>query len=174
MANIYTRRATLDDLDKIMEIINSAKQYLKESGSPQWQSGYPANNDIAKDIRAHSGYVLIVDGQVAGYSAMIIGDDPMYEVITEGSWANNRDPYATLHRVAISSQYRGQNLSSFLLSGLISLAMSQGVRNLRIDTFEKNVQIHRIAARFGFQKRGQILINDPLDPRRVAFELNIA
>ena len=36
---IYIRKATLDDLDAVYEIIENARQLLKEDGSDQWQHG---------------------------------------------------------------------------------------------------------------------------------------
>lgn len=37
MTLIYTRYATNEDLSNIMVIINEAKDFLKQSGSSQWQ-----------------------------------------------------------------------------------------------------------------------------------------
>jgi len=34
---IYLRRATLDDLQSVMTIIEQARAQLKEKGNPQWQ-----------------------------------------------------------------------------------------------------------------------------------------
>ena len=39
MSTIYLRRAKLADLDTIMEIIEEARNSLKNDGNPQWQDG---------------------------------------------------------------------------------------------------------------------------------------
>lgn len=38
---IYLRRAVLDDLNKVMMIIEQARAQLKKNGNPQWQDGHP-------------------------------------------------------------------------------------------------------------------------------------
>lgn len=136
MSLIYTRFAVNTDLPNIMHIINEAKSFLKQSGSSQWQGAYPAEETIETDIKNKYGLVLIVDNQIAGYAASIVGEEPTYKKI-DGAWKNNIDPYATFHRLVISSKYRGVHLASFMFSDLISIMASQKIRNFRIDTSRK-------------------------------------
>lgn len=173
MANIYTRPAQMSDLPVIMEIIAAAKDFLKASGSPQWQSGYPATTDIEQDIMADNAYVLLVAGQIAGYAAVIIGDEPTYHNIAHGSWQNTTAPYATIHRLALAPTFRGQHLSYFFFSNIITMVVGHGVHNLRLDTYRHNQPVQRLASHFDFVRRGEILVDEPLDPRRIAFELNL-
>lgn len=56
---IYMRKATLDDLDAVYEIIENARQLLKEDGSDQWQKGYPSKLSMQQDIEADSCYLSI-------------------------------------------------------------------------------------------------------------------
>lgn len=35
------RQTKLEDISRVMEIINQAKCYFKENGIDQWQDGYP-------------------------------------------------------------------------------------------------------------------------------------
>ncbi|RVU70482.1 MULTISPECIES: GNAT family N-acetyltransferase [Lactobacillus] len=169
---IYVRRATKNDLDQIMPIIADAKKFLKDAGSPQWQSGYPNIRTIADDIAANVGYVLCVDHQIAGYAAAIAGIEPTYQVI-KGEWQNEQDPYTTIHRMALSSHYRGMHLANFFFSNLISLQIAERIHNFRIDTFRKNEVMQHLATSNGFVERGTIEVDDPIDPSRIAFELSI-
>ena len=113
MTLIYTRYATNDDLSNIMVIINEAKDFLKQSGSSQWQGTYPDEDTILTDIKNKSALVLMVDDKVAGYAASVIGIEPTYQKIN-GEWENTNDDYATFHRLAISSKYRGMHLANFM------------------------------------------------------------
>ncbi len=79
MTLIYTRYANNHDLSEIMTIINEAKLFLKQSGSSQWQGSYPNEETIQNDIRNKCAFVLVVDNQVAGYAASIIGEEPTYQ-----------------------------------------------------------------------------------------------
>lgn len=172
MSLIYTRKANINDIANIIPIINDAKFFLKKAGSTQWQSGYPNKQTIAQDIENNVGWVLIIDRQIAGYAAVIAGIEPTYQVI-DGQWANEQDKYVTIHRMAISSKYRGMHLANYFFSSLISLQIANNIFNFRIDTFKKNAVMQHLAESNGFIARGTIKVNDPIDPERIAFELNI-
>ena len=172
MSLIYIRKAAKNDLDQIMPIIDEAKKFLKEDGNPQWQSGYPNVDAISTDIEQDAAWVLIVDQKVAGYTAVTSDPDPNYHQI-DGRWNNDLDPYVAIHRVAISNEYRGMHLASYLLSSLISLHYAEGVRNYRVDTFRRNEIVQHLFKDAGFIERGNIKNDDPIDPYRVAYELNL-
>ena len=174
MSLVFIEPAKISDLNYIMTIINSSKQFLKEAGSNQWQNGYPDENIIKEDINNGHGWILKVNGKTAGYAACIIGKDPTYANIEDGEWANDEDPYATIHRLAISGDYRGQHLSSQLMSNLISAMRVKGIENYRIDTAPINKIVQKLATSSGFKYRGIIEVdNEPIDPERVAYELNL-
>lgn len=172
MSLIYIRKAAKNDLDQIMPIIDEAKKFLKEDGNPQWQSGYPNVDAISTDIEQDAAWVLIVDQKVAGYTAVTSGPDPNYHQI-DGRWNNDLDPYVAIHRVAISNEYRGMHLASYLLSSLISLHYAEGVRNYRVDTFRRNEIVQHLVKDAGFIERETIKNDDPIDTYRVAYELNL-
>ena len=172
MSLIFTRRAQNSDVDKIVQILNDAISFLKESGSSQWQSGYPNRATVEDDIKNVCAWVLTVDNEVAGYAAVVIGRDSNYAKI-DGEWNNDVDSYATIHRIAISSKFRGMHLTQFFLSNIISLTYAQEIHNFRIDTGEKNKIVQHIATSHNFIKRGIIQVDDPINPDRLAYELNI-
>ena len=173
MSLIFTRRAQNSDVDKIVQILNDAISFLKESGSSQWQSGYPNRATVEDDIKNVCAWVVTVDNEVAGYAAVVIGREPTYADI-EGKWENNVDTYATIHRIAVSSKFRGMHLSQFFLSNIISLTYAQGIHNFRIDTSRKNKIVQHIAVSHNFIERGIIQVTeDPVDSSRIAYELNL-
>ncbi|MEJ6399917.1 GNAT family N-acetyltransferase [Nicoliella lavandulae] len=171
MAEIYVRRGTASDLDSIMQIINEAKALLKADGSPQWQDGYPYVETLQADIDNHTNFVLIVDGKVAGTATLITTPEPNYATI-DGSWKSD-DQYATIHRIAISSHYRGQHLSSYFFSNLITITTLMGVHNVRFDTHPTNKRMQAIGKRFNFSYRGITQVDEPRDSNRYAYELNL-
>lgn len=168
----YTRQAKVTDLPQILAILRDARAQLKETGSSQWQGTYPAKDDIVSDIKAQNGYVFINGRVIAGYAAVIVGDDPTYQII-DGRWQNDVDPYATLHRVCFSSTYQGQGLAKQFMACILSLQYANGIRNFRIDTSKFNQLVQHIAKQTGFSYRGVIKVTgDQENPRRRAYELN--
>ena len=172
MSTIYVRKATEKDLGSIMVIIDDAKQLLKADGSRQWQNGNPNEKIILDDIRKGCGYLLIVDEQIAGTSALMSVPDPNYEMI-DGSWKNNKAPYATIHRFAVSDKFRGMHLTGYFLSNLLSLAYSQGFRDFRVDTHEMNLRMQGLVQKFGFSYRGKIFVDPFPEGERKAYELHL-
>ena len=173
MSLIFTRRAQNSDVDKIVQILQDAITFLKKNGSTQWQSGYPNRATVEDDIKNGGAWVLTVDNEVAGYAAVVIGREPTYADI-EGKWENNVDTYATIHRIAVFSKFRGMHLSQFFLSNIISLTYAQGIHNFRIDTSRKNKIVQHIAVSHNFIERGIIQVTeDPVDSSRIAYELNL-
>ena len=111
--------------------------------------------------------------KVAGYAASVVGIEPTYQKIN-GEWKNTNDDYATFHRLAISSKYRGMHLANFMFSDLISIMVNQGIKNFRIDTSRKNQIMQHLALKNNFIERGIIMVDeDPEDPSRLAYELNL-
>lgn len=113
-----------------------------------------------------------MNNDIAGYAAVIAGIEPTYQVI-DGQWQNDQDECATIHRMAISNQYRGMHLANYFFSNLISTQVIGGINNFRIDTFKKNEVMQHLTKSNGFKQRGTIKVDDPIDPNRVAFELNL-
>lgn len=168
----YTRLATNNDLISIMKIIDNANEFLKKSGSTQWQNSYPDEESILEDIKNKSGYVFIVENKVAAYAAVIIGIEPTYQEIN-GAWKNELEDYATIHRICFSSDFQGQGLGKMFLSNIISLKYGQGISNFRVDTHKLNASMQALATHNGFEYRGIIQCNEDKDPARLAYELNL-
>ncbi len=173
MAEIYLRRAQTQDLAAIMKIIDDAKNLLKKNGSPQWQNGYPNRETFAQDIATQTNWVLINGNKVAATATLQLTPEPTYRNITQGQWQQPDEPYATIHRVTISSNYRGQGLSKLLFSNLLTVGQMQGIKNFRVDTHRNNKAMQHVVENFNFKRRGIIKVNDQNDPERLAYELNL-
>ncbi|GMA70587.1 N-acetyltransferase [Leuconostoc litchii] len=160
MPLVYMRRARVEDASAIVEIIDNARKYLKLQGMSQWQAGYPNQDTIIEDLSLERGYLLLVDGQPAGYSAILTGEDPVYTLITDGQWLNSRTDYASIHRFAILDRYRGQKLAQRFMTGILTTFYEQGYRDFRIDTHPENMPMQAVIIGNGFEKRGVVHINE--------------
>ena len=95
------RIATISDINRIMDIIRQAQEYLRNKGVDQWQDNYPNLNIIRDDIEKRKGYVLEKDGQVVAIVAISFSDEKTYEKIYEGKWITENE-YAVIHRIAVT------------------------------------------------------------------------
>lgn len=169
MPAIFVRPGVVKDVPAILEIIASARQFLGSQNIDQWQGRYPDEAAVQADIDAETNRVLVVDGQVAGTASLIDGPDPFYKRIDGAGWQGN-GPYMMIHRFALSGRVRGQQLSRFFMSNLISEAYAAGYRDLRIDTHAQNQIMQHVILGNGYQYRGIVYLDEPV-PERNAYQL---
>ncbi|KZK36240.1 GNAT family N-acetyltransferase [Lactococcus taiwanensis] len=166
---IYLRQAGPKDLRAIMAIIQEARLFLANSGSDQWQGVYPAVADIEHDFEQAQGYVLVVDQVIAGYCALIPGEDPAYTQIKNGAWSNPNLDYIAIHRIALADAFRGRALTRYLFTAIFSLMTAQGYRDFRVDTHPLNQVMQRVFEREGFIQKGLVEI----EGERLAYQLEV-
>lgn len=112
MSATYLRQATNKDLSEIKKNHWWSKSLPQKQAIDQWQNGYPAYEDLETDVNNGITYVLIVDGKIAGTAALHQGLDVNYLNIHDGEWINGvHGRYTAIHRIAMSSDFRGQHLS---------------------------------------------------------------
>lgn len=170
----YVRAATDTDLTAIMTIIEQGRAALAADQIPQWQDGYPRTSDIQQDLDANRAWVLIVDGAVAGYAALLNVADPNYAQIYQGTWdASLDDHYTSIHRIAIASGYHGQHLADFFFSNLMTLSYLQGFQQIRVDTHLANKRMQHIILKAGFTYRGIVYMDHDADDQRNAYQIKL-
>lgn len=151
----YTfRKAHIDDLNPVWEILQQAIQRRKEDGSRQWQDGYPNPQVVQNDIEKGIGYVLTDEEIVAGYSAVLINDEPAYAGI-EGQWLTNGD-FVVVHRVAISDDYLGKGLAAQILKHIEQFALDNNINSIKVDTNFDNPAMLRIFEKLGYVYCGEV------------------
>ena len=98
---------------------------------------------------------------IHGVFSFIIGEDPTYGYIENGSWLNEK-PYGTIHRMASDGTRRG------MLRECLDYCRSL-VSEIRMDTHEKNLSMQQACEHLGFQRCGVIYVADGTP--RIAYQL---
>lgn len=160
--NYQFRKADTADIPEIWDILQQAIIRRKIDGSNQWQDGYPNPEIIKKDIEKGYGYVLTEGKKTIGYCAILINDEPEYEKI-EGNWLTNSD-FVVFHRVAISENYLGQNLSKKIIDYIEDFARKNNIKSLKADTNHDNFAMMKIFEKCGFTFCGSVYFRG--SPRR--------
>ena len=145
------RQATMKDYDRMMEIFQIARLYMKEKGNPnQWKDDYPGPT-FKKEIEDEMVYVFEEDSHIYGVFMLLIGEDPTYSYIEDGQWLNDVVPYGTIHRVASDGSRRG------LFNEMVDFCRTK-IDNLRIDTHKNNKIMQKLILDYGFKYCGIIYI----------------
>ena len=155
------RKASLEELDSVMEVYAGARQFMKDHGNPnQWGTIRPSRQEIEKDIKDGNSYICEELGRIAAVFYYKKGEDPTYAQIYEGQWIDNT-PYGVVHRIA----------SSGICKGAGSFCMQWAFKqcgNVRIDTHRQNIVMQNMLKKNGFSYCGIIYIEDGNE--RLAFQ----
>ena len=150
--------AKVEQIDRIMEIYESARSFMRENGNKtQWSGGYPSEKLVRSDIDAGHLYVVLErddSDRLLGVFYFRIGSDPTYEKIYEGAWQNN-DEYGVIHRIAVSKDSHGRGVASFVFSHCFSLC-----HNIKIDTHRENLPMQRALTKNRFLPSGIIYLEN--------------
>ena len=121
------RLAVPEDFTSIMSIYAYARSFMQETGNPnQWGNHFPPEELIHNRIRDKQLFVLEENGTLHGAFAFIIGEDPTYLQIDDGSWLSDV-PYGTIHQVASDGTIHG------FFSQIVDYCWAQ-IPHLRVDT----------------------------------------
>lgn len=155
------RKSTKDDIDRILQIFEDAREFMKQTGNPnQWSGGYPPESLILQDIDNGDSYICEKDGVIVGTFYYKQGEDPTYKEIYDGQWLDNK-PYGVVHRIATAKGTRG--VGSFCLDWSFNQT-----KNIRIDTHRDNLPMQRLLTKQGFKRCGIIYLDN--GDERIAYQ----
>lgn len=150
MAQKNIRLAKEADLNRILEIYEIARQFMRSNGNPtQWNNGYPQPDLLEEDIQLNRLYVVEAEDEIKGVFVFFIGADPTYAYI-EGSWRSDT-PYGVIHRIA--------GVGGGIFPVALDFCLSQ-ISQMRIDTHENNKPMQHVVEKAGFSRRGIIYVED--------------
>ncbi len=134
---------------------------MHATGNPtQWNANYPALEDLEPDIQNGNSYVCVENDKVVATFTLIIGDEPNYQLIENGSW-RSETPYGTVHRLASDGTTKGIARACF------DFCKTQ-ISHLRVDTHKDNQPMQACFKQNGFEECGIIYVSDGTP--RIAYE----
>ena len=159
------RKTTLSDVDAAEKIYEEAKKFMRSAGNlTQWSKGSPNRESILTDISDGVSYVCEEDGDILAIFMFCVGDDATYGYIESGAWLDD-EPYAVIHRIAVSDRARGKGVASFVFAKCF-----ETFPNLKIDTHKDNVPMQNALLKAGFLRCGTIYLPD--GESRIAYQKN--
>lgn len=162
------RKAVLADGPAVEKLYQEAREFLHSQGVDQWQDGYPNGETFRADVSEGNAWVLEDQGQVVGTAYLGMGKEPTYAKIYEGTWGEEPETYAFLHRIAVAGSCKGKGAAEMFFQQLEREARARGLNVLRGDTHRDNKIMQRVMEKNGLQYRGIIYLAD--GDQRLAFE----
>lgn len=155
------RKATIEDLDTILLLIEEGRRKMIAEGNVnQWSGGRPSREMLIKDITEGVSHLVVHNGKPVATFALIEGPDPTYARIYEGEW-KNANPYYVIHRVASQAGVHG------VMRAVLDYAFTL-TDTIRLDTHEDNRTMRALLEKYAFAYCGIILLENG-DPR-LAFQ----
>ena len=96
------RKANMNDLESIMQIIKSTVEEMKTYNNTQWDENYPLEKDFVSDIKKQDLYIYEVDGEVAGFICLNYEEPEEYLGL---NWSSNKKAMV-IHRMAVNPNFR--------------------------------------------------------------------
>ena len=157
------RMAYPNEIQRIMEIIQDAKESLAQRQVDQWQDGYPDEEIIFEDILESRGYVAVEDQEIVAYAAVHKGNEAAYNEIYDGKWEHDNYMYVTFHRVAVANEAAGKGVAQTFLQGLFEGEKGPA---FRCDTHPDNLVMQHLLEKLGYHYCGKV----PIDGVRLAYQ----
>ena len=152
------RLATALDADRIFEIYEYARAYMKAHGNPhQWGDDRPEKSLTKDDIKNQRCYVMEDDGHIFACFVFTIGFEKEYEIRFP-----SKSEYGVIHRVASDGSKRN------IVSRIVDFAKKE-ISILRIETHEDNKTMQKAVEKLGFKRLGIIQLDDK--SFRILYEL---
>lgn len=164
------RKSEAKDVKGIMKIIDKAKDYLKSKGINQWQNGYPNESTIIEDIDNENSYVLTLNNEIIGTTALFFEIEKTYNNIYDGKWKTLSD-YTVIHRIAIDENLKGKNIGEEIIKEIEKITLKRNIHSIKVDTHRNNKSMRNFLKKNGFEYCGIIYIEDGSE--RLAFEKTI-
>ena len=147
------RPAKREDMGAIAAVYEAARKYMRDNGNTaQWGYSYTDAEISENDYVCGNLYVCVENGAIFGVFAFIVGEEPTYARIDNGSWGAS-GPYGTIHRLASNGTVGG------VFSRCFEFCVNR-IGEIRIDTHEDNRIMRRLISEHGFEERGTIYVRD--------------
>jgi GNAT superfamily N-acetyltransferase len=146
------RRAALNDIPQIMELITEIVPVMNAAGNFQWDAVYPNAGVFENDIKHDQLWVADDDGIVAGIAAITTDQEPEYAGV---GWDLN-ETAIVVHRLAVSIHHQGKGIAAKLMHQAEQEAISRSIKVLRIDTNSANKATRQLFPKLGYEFAGEI------------------
>lgn len=147
------RKATLNDIDSIIEITRACARYMIARNIFQWNEHYPNRAPFENDVKRDELYVLEVENTIIGCIAISIVMDNEYVPI---KWLTPNENNIYIHRLAIYPKHQGNGYAQELMNFAEKFSIEKNYTSVRLDTFSQNNRNQKFYELRGYQKLGDI------------------
>lgn len=160
---LQIRFATKEDLPRIDELFDGAREFMAKNGNPtQWTNGFPNSTTVEPFIAKGEAYVCFDDEKDNKVMAVYVlsSVEPAYDQDTV-TW-NSNQPFVVIHRLASES---GSGAGTFIFKKVMA-----DHPYVRIDTHEDNKPMLHLMDKLGFMYTGKVFYDRAGGGWRVCYD----
>lgn len=146
------RKAVLDDIPQIMEIIKKTILEMHSYHNYQWDDNYPQTRDFQKDIETGDLYIIERDAKLVAFVCVNNTEPAEYSDL---EWSSSQQGMV-IHRMSVHPDYRRTGLGIELMKFAETLARSNHILYIKTDTNSKNEKMNTLFAKCGYKFIGEI------------------
>lgn len=146
------RKAVIEDLKDIMEIIRETIIEMHSYNNYQWDENYPQEKDFINDIKNDHLFAAESNGKLVGFVCINEVEPSEY---TGLDWCL-KEPSMVIHRMAVNPVYRKNGVGTSLMVFAESLALQNKVRYLKTDTNSLNTKMNSLFKKCGYSFVGEM------------------
>ena len=149
---IIIRKAVLEDLKDIMEIISETIFEMHSYNNNQWDDSYPKEKDFISDMAKEDLFVVEREGKLAGFVCINEVEPVEYKGL---NWTSNESSLV-VHRMSVSPAYRRNGIGTELMRFADELALKNNIRYLKTDTYSINTKMNALFKKSGYNFVGEM------------------
>jgi len=146
------RKATVLDLNSIMQITKACAKHMINQQIFQWNEHYPNRNAFKNDVQRGELYVYMQNNICMGCIVITTIKDVEYVPI---EWLT-KDKNIYIHRLAVHPKYQGKGIAQQLMTFAENYANTNGYFSVRLDTFSQNKRNQKFYETRGYKRLGNI------------------
>ena len=145
------KKAAIEDINIIMEIIKEAVIDMENQGILQWDHIYPNEEVINKDICEGNLYTYSEENIIKGFIVLNEFQDKEYETI---NWKYNSYENLIIHRLCVNPKYKERGIATALIKYAEQFGKYNEYEAIRLDCFVKNPNACSLYLKNGYEQRG--------------------
>lgn len=145
------RKASMEDIDEIFRLVESAIRKMEGEGIDQWDERYPVKEDFIADIRKNELYLGGFPNEIAVVYAFNKECDVQYQ---NGAWQYRGEKYCIIHRLCVAPAYQNKCIARMTLRYIEDQLKCRGMKAVRLDVFSGNPYAVKLYADSGYVKVG--------------------
>lgn len=150
------RKARLDDIEEILQIVSETIEDMRKEGNPQWNETYPTKEHFSKDINSGHLYIYEINKELAGFICINNIENKEYKNLV---WSQNKQALV-IHRFAVKRKYQRQKIGTKLMLFVEKYAREKSINYIKVDTNSTNIRMNALFKKLDYHFVGTIYMRN--------------